>query len=638
MSKRLVDCPNLIKEWDYDKNKNLDPKSLSFSSHKEVFWKCKLGHSWKATIKNRTKGTGCPVCSGKIILKGFNDFGSLYPDLLKEWSFDLNKEDPYQIACHSNKKYYWRCEKGHVWDDIINHRTSRNSKCPYCQNKRVLKGFNDFLSLYPGLADEWDQEKNSLKPDEVTAGSGRTVWWKCPNGHDSYKASIVNRRHGSGCHVCNTMLQTSFPEQAILFYIKKLFPDSLNKYKKLFNSSMELDIFIPSKRIAIEYDGLAWHNTEKSKKREETKYRICKDNNIFLYRIREESTDCENADKLFTIPAFSYDNCSPLNGVIKSIIEDISDDSNLMVDIQNDILEILKYRIIKLEDSLAFLYPDISKEWHPSLNNGLKPENVLPGTSLKVWWRCSKGHEWKGSVVTRTKGHGCDICAREQRKITYHSVRLQTRKLLIGCDCVLDWDYTKNNHGPEYYTKGSGEKVWWKCHKCGHEWKTAICNRTRDYKNGCPACSNRIVVKGKNDIQTTNPELMKEWDWELNKGIDPSTVAQWSHEKYWWKCSKCGYQYQSTPSNRVYGKGCGCCAGRIVVPGINDLATTRPDIAIDWHPSKNGTLKPTDVTKGRRDMVWWKCHVCGHEWQDTLTHRNGGRGCSICNKRNKHRK
>ena len=71
------------------------------------------------------------------------------------------------------------------------------------------------------------------------------------------------------------------------------------------------------------------------------------------------------------------------------------------------------------------------------------------------------------------------------------------------------------------------------------------------------------------------------------------------------------------------------------MPGIDDLATTRPDIAVDWHPTKNGDLKPTDVTKGRRDMIWWKCHICGHEWQDSLNHRNGGRGCPCCNKERK---
>ena len=325
--------------------------------------------------------------------------------------------------------------------------------------------------------------------------------------------------------------------------------------------------------------------------------------------------------------------------MIKNLLQDISNNSNIDVNIGRDMFEILQYKIIKREDSLACHFPELCKEWHPTLNKGLKPENVLPGTTLKVWWKCQKcGNEWQASVYNRTKGRGCDVCANVQRKITYHKVRLETRELLIGCKCVEDWDYEKNEHNPDYYTKSSAEKVWWKCHKCGYEWKTTIFNRTRnDRKNDCPSCTKRILTRGLNDLLTTNPELVNaEWDYDLNKDVKPSDITQWSHKYVWWKCQKCGYQYQATPSNRVFGKGCGCCAGRVVVPGINDLATTRPDLALDWHPTKNGDLKPTDVTKGKGDMIWWKCHVCGHEWQDSLSHRNGGRGCSICNKKKKH--
>lgn len=560
-----------------------------------------------------------------------------YPNILKEWDYELNDGiNPEEIASQSNRIFYWKCLNGHPsYLRSVGKKVSRMTGCPICSNRVVLEGYNDFATLYPALASEWDYEKNVLKPTEITYGSNRKIWWRCPNGHDSYLATVTERRHGAGCHICNSIFQTSFPEQAIYFYVKKSFPDAVNKYKKIFNSSMELDIFIPSIMTAIEYDGIAWHKGDASKKRELKKYYLCQANGIFLYRIKEEQSDAESADKVLTVPRFSYDDSKELSNAIKTILIDITDEKNPDVDIERDIFDILLYRIIKRENSFGYLYPEIAKEWHPQLNKSLKPENVLPGTTLKVWWKCEKGHEWKASVVNRVKGHGCDVCAREQRKTTQHETLVNSRESLKGHKCTIDWDYSKNRHGPEYYTKGSGVEVWWKCHVCGHEWRTPICDRTRDYKNGCPACSNRILVKGKNDLQTTNPELKKEWNYELNGQLMPSDVTQYSHTKVWWKCSKCGYSYQATPSNRVIGKGCGCCAGRVVVPGINDLATTRPDLALDWHPTKNGDLKPTDVTKGRRDMIWWKCHVCGHEWQDSLNHRNRGRGCSCCNKKKK---
>ena len=556
--------PDLIKEWHPTKNGSLKPSNFTIGSKAEVWWLGKCGHEWRAIISNRVKGYGCPICKGKKILVGFNDLASQKPELLKDWDYSKNSIKPDEITIGSGKIVWWKCHIcGHEWKTSISHRTN-NRGCPCCSGHVVSKGRNDLATIFPFIAEDWDYEKNTLKPDEVTIGSTKKVWWKCHNGHPSYLSPIGNRCHGAGCPICNTMFQTSFPEQAIFYYIKKAFPDAVSKYKNkdIFKSSMELDIYIPSIRTAIEYDGFAWHNNENSKKREKKKYLVCKSNSIYLYRVKEKNNSGENADKVFTVPAFSFYNCSPMNDVICQILVDITNRNDPVVDIERDMFDILKYKTINYIDSLASLYPDISREWHPYLNKELKPENVLPGSNLIVWWKCSAGHEWK----------------------------------------------------------------------------TSICDRTRDYRGGCPACSRRILVKGKNDLETTNPELLIDWDYKKNGTTKPCDVTQWSHKKVWWKCSKCGYSYEATPSNRTQGRGCGCCAGRVIVPGINDLATTRPDIAIDWHPTKNGILKPTDVTKGRRNMIWWKCHKCGFEWQDSLNHRNGDRGCPNCNKLSKHNK
>ena len=86
--------------------------------------------------------------------------------------------------------------------------------------------------------------------------------------------------------------------------------------------------------------------------------------------------------------------------------------------------------------------------------------------------------------------------------------------------------------------------------------------------------------------------------------------------------------------NRANGKGCPCCAHRVVVPGINDLATTDPQLAAEWHPTLN-TQKPTEVTRGQSKMIYWVCSKCGYVWQDTLNHRSAGRGCRNCKKANR---
>ena len=128
------------------------------------------------------------------------------------------------------------------------------------------------------------------------------------------------------------------------------------------------------------------------------------------------------------------------------------------------------------------------------------------------------------------------------------------------------------------------------------------------------------------------PELMQEWDYDNNNGIDPTTVGRGSHLEVSWKCKKCGYIWSTQIYNRANGKGCPCCANRVVVQGRNDLATTDPELAAEWHPTLN-VLTPTKVTRGQAKKVWWLCPRCGNEWQDTINHRTNGRGCSKCKRR-----
>ena len=138
-------------------------------------------------------------------------------------------------------------------------------------------------------------------------------------------------------------------------------------------------------------------------------------------------------------------------------------------------------------------------------------------------------------------------------------------------------------------------------------------------------------MSGINDLPTVKPELMEEWDYENNTEIDPTTVGRGSHEYVSWKCKICGYRWTAQIYNRANGKGCPCCANRVVVPGTNDLATTDPELAAEWHPTLN-SLKPTEVTRGQSKKIYWICTKCGNVWQDTLNHRSRGRGCSKCRK------
>ena len=137
-------------------------------------------------------------------------------------------------------------------------------------------------------------------------------------------------------------------------------------------------------------------------------------------------------------------------------------------------------------------------------------------------------------------------------------------------------------------------------------------------------------MKGYNDLQTINPSLASEWNYEKNNRLTPADVLPHSNKKVWWKCSE-GHEWQVTINNRSNGNGCPYCAGQRLIQGINDLQTLNPILAEEWNYERNGELTPADIMPHSNKKVWWKCSE-GHEWQATVNNRSNGRGCAECTK------
>lgn len=135
----------------------------------------------------------------------------------------------------------------------------------------------------------------------------------------------------------------------------------------------------------------------------------------------------------------------------------------------------------------------------------------------------------------------------------------------------------------------------------------------------------------KKNYVSDDEKLMRQWDWEANSaaGYSPETTTKGSTKKVFWKCEK-GHVWQASPNNRSKGQGCPICAGRQVLAGYNDLLTCNPDIAAEWHPTKNSPLTPQAVTAHSHKNIWWKCAQCGHEWETSVSNRSAGKGCPIC--------
>ena len=193
--------PELIPEWS-EKNLPLTPDKITFGSNKRVWWKGACGHEWETSVKARSKGEKCPICSGARVIEGINDLATLKPLLAQEWS-KKNKLKPTEVSVASHKKIIWKCKHGHEWEASVKSRTVNGTGCPYCSHNKVLAGFNDLASQYPDIAAEWSDRNLPLLPTMVTAFENSKAWWKCRDCGNEWHTLISTRSGGSRCPYCS---------------------------------------------------------------------------------------------------------------------------------------------------------------------------------------------------------------------------------------------------------------------------------------------------------------------------------------------------------------------------------------------------------------------------------------------------
>jgi len=272
------------------------------------------------------------------------------------------------------------------------------------------------------------------------------------------------------------------------------------------------------------------------------------------------------------------------------------------------------------------------KEWHPTKNIDFHPEDFTLGSDKKVWWKCSNedDHEWQAVIKNRTKNlTGCPFCSGNKPS--------KTNNLSLNSKLVSEWHPTKNlslnpkrvNLYPKDFSLGSKKIVWWKCHKSDdHEWQASIGNRVNRDSN-CPFCSGNKPSKTNNLF--LNPKLVSEWHPTKNLELNPKDFTYGSKKKIWWKCPKeSDHEWEATPNKRSAGQDCPFCKG-LKVCKSNSLLTLNPELASEWHPSKNRDLKPENFTVGSGKKAWWKCPKADdHVWQSTIASRSIGNGCPFC--------
>ena len=626
--KFLDHYPELMKEWHFERNKGLNPELLTFGSDKRVWWCCEKGHEWEARIANRVrKGNKCPYCSGRIPIKGETDLATTHPHLVSEW--DDKKNLPltiFEVSHGSSKKVWWCCEKGHEWETTIEKRT-RGSKCPMCKPKRVLKGQNDLSTTHPLLAKEFHPTKNrELSIEDASIDMHRKVWWVCERGHE-YEQSPYRRGKGAGCQYCCNQkvlagfndLETTNPLLAKEWHPIKNDPlkpcevvagsnrkvwwqcEKGHEWVAQLNTRLKGDNcpYCSNHRVLIGFNDFATTHPELAKEWHPVKNEQLTPQMITRGFNRKVWWQCDKGHEWETSPYIrqkGLSSCPYCSG--RKLLTGVND--------------------------LATKCPELAKEFHPIKNGELTPSTVKWNFSSDIWWLGKCGHEWKGRVSNRVHNNsGCPYCSGTLVLKGFND--LETRYPELS----REYHPTKNkNKLVSDFNASSGQSIWWQCEK-GHEWKASIYSRARG--NGCPYCSGRLPIVGETDLATTHPHILKEWHPTKNKAITPQQVSAGSNKKVWWLCDK-NHECFNSISNRLKSKGCPYCSGRKLLKGFNDLKTLRPDLANEWHPTRNGELTPSDLMSSVAKKVWWQCEK-GHEWLTSPNNRARGNGCPYCSGR-----
>lgn len=372
LSNFLINNKELMTEYSYDKNKDVDIDSLKLGSAKKIWWKCSRGHEWKASINHKARGQGCPYCANKAVLPGYNDMASKYPEIAAEWHPTKNKGlSPISSSISIIRENLTNTDLDRCISTLLEYVGKSIPVFVDKDQSEILAQYNTFIhdsslqAVNPKLAAEWHPTKNGgLKPEFIPAGSGKKAWWLCPVCHGEWQTRIVERNQGRGCPYCTN--------QKVLVG---------------FN-----DLATKSPKMAAQ-----WHPTKNG---------VLTPQNVVGTSNKKIWWLCQTCDHDWqaAISSRIYQNLGcPKCGAEKGKV------TKRLNRIKNGV------------PTLAQKYPELATEWHLTKNGDLTPNTVTYHSGLMVWWKCSIcGEEWQQTIYNRAYHNaiGCAKCRKKKTSIS----------------------------------------------------------------------------------------------------------------------------------------------------------------------------------------------------------------------------
>lgn len=279
------------------------------------------------------------------------------------------------------------------------------------------------------------------------------------------------------------------------------------------------------------------------------------------------------------------------------------------------------------ETNVITTFPEFAQAMQRYGTQEIKAEDLKIASKHQAYLKCEKGHTWQASPHSyhSVKGGLCPYCSEREVLAGYNDLATKYPEL------AQLWD-EKNNGIPASEiiarTHSSEKKYHFICEH-GHRQLRTMYSAIKH--PGCTVCKNQDIIVGFNDISTFAPHLYAELADEHKTQEELEKIHQHSNFKLTWVCPIGHGKYQASMTKRSSGQGCPVCAGNKLNPGINDLASIRPDLVQEWDYEKNDIL-PTEITSGNSNKkIWWVCDN-GHSYQAPPGKRTGKNptGCPYC--------
>lgn len=468
-------------------------------------------HRWKVRPNALLRGYGCPKCAGNLRKSNesfLTELLAVNPDIEPLEKYNGNKN---AILC--------KCKNcGHEWKVLPNNLLSKGHKCPKCSHikrgEMRRKSNEDFVS-------ELLMKNPNILPLESYTTSQKKIQCKCLVCGNIWLATPNNLLDkGSRCPSCSHAATSTIEQILIGSFSTALGEDSvLSRDKKTIGK--ELDVYIPEKKLAVEFGAWFWHRKKLSGDNE--KQKLCKEKGIHLITILEDCPEAISASLFgdYRIYQAELSNESDYH-TIREILKEIC--------IENDIpysqIECNWDSIIEIAHlkSQRLNHNDFELKLH-RVNSKVSLMERYTKSNVKLLCKCNVcGHKWKALPTTLLQGIGCPSCA---RKITGQKKTISNEEFLYRLSKI------NNDIEPlDTYEKDDIE-IRCKCLKCGNIWYVKPKNLLVGH--GCPKCG-RIASARKQSKPIRCVET----------GMCYESLAELIRKTHIYGANKCAKGYQET--------------------------------------------------------------------------------------------